>query len=337
MIIRDRKFLITLAFMILVMIIGIFGMITFPNYAASVGVLSFCVIIVLFILFQMIKYKEIRKLSEYLTILSQGKRSLDIRDNEEGELSILKSEIYKVSLRLMQQSELLEKDKKFLGDAIADISHQLKTPLTSMFVMIDLLEDEKLPKEKRIQFTNNIRNQLNRIEWLIASMLKMAKLDANTIAFKEENVNVKELIQKSMQHLLIPLEIKNQTIVMEIDDNINYIGDKNWMVEAISNIFKNCIENTPVNGNIQISVSENIMYMQIEVSDNGIGMDTQDAARIFERFYKGKNSSNESVGIGMALVQKIINMQGGAIEVKSEIDKGTTFIIKMYKKLYRNI
>ena len=277
------------------------------------------------------RYKNINQLSMYLYQIINNGYSLDIRDNKEGELSILKNEIYKVTVKLAEQAERLKKDKVYLSDVMSDISHQLKTPLTSMFVMIDLLKDKGLPDEKRNECINKINSQLKRIEWLVSSLLKLSKLDAGTVILKKQPINVKQLIDKSLEHLIIPMEIKQQELVLGGDEDTNIIGDFNWLVEAFANIIKNCVEHTGIGGTIKITCKTFSIYTQITISDNGEGIDEVDIVHIFERFYKGKNATPDSIGIGLAMAKNIILNQSGTIEVNSTKDKGTEFIIRIYK------
>ncbi|CUU49665.1 sensor histidine kinase [Clostridium beijerinckii] len=298
------------------------------------GIISFIAFVILFVSsFWFIKreYGELEKLSGYLRRICNGEYSLDIRDNEEGELSILKNEIYKVTLMLSKQGELLKKEKIQLADAISDISHQLKTPLTSMRVMSDLLSDNDLEAEKRIEFTNNIEMQLDRMQWLLTSLLKLSKIDAGTVSFKKDRVAVSELIRKSIEPLLIPIEIKNQTLVIEGGSNVSFIGDLYWTTEALINIIKNCIEHTGEDGRISIFFDENPLFTEIKILDNGSGIEKEDLPYIFKRFYKGKNAGEDSVGIGLAMAKTIVTSQNGDINVSSRKNEGTCFIIKFYK------
>ncbi|NMF06680.1 sensor histidine kinase [Clostridium beijerinckii] len=298
------------------------------------GMISFIAFVILFVSsFWFIKreYGELEKLSGYLRRICNGEYSLDIRDNEEGELSILKNEIYKVTLMLSKQGELLKKEKIQLADAISDISHQLKTPLTSMRVMSDLLSDNDLEAEKRIEFTNNIEMQLDRMQWLLTSLLKLSKIDAGTVSFKKDRVAVSELIRKSIEPLLIPIEIKNQTLVIEGGSNVSFIGDLYWTTEALINIIKNCIEHTGEDGRISILFDENPLFTEIKILDNGSGIEKEDLPYIFKRFYKGKNAGEDSVGIGLAMAKTIVTSQNGDINVSSRKNEGTCFIIKFYK------
>ncbi|MGD6846202.1 sensor histidine kinase KdpD [Rossellomorea aquimaris] len=277
------------------------------------------------------RYREIEKLSGYLRKISSGDDSLDVRDNQEGELSILKNDIYKVTLMLSEHRSFLEKDKLTLTNALSDISHQLKTPLTSMMVMADLLSDSTLEESKRAEFTQHIRVQLERIEWLVSSLLKLSKIDAGTISFKKDNVVVRDLIQSVVQPVLIPMDIKEQTLSVSGDESVSFTGDLRWTAEALINILKNAVEHTGEGGVISLSFSENPLYTEITIADNGDGIPKEDLPYIFRRFYKGKNASDDSVGIGLAMAYSIITSQQGDLEVRSEKGNGTVFSIKFYK------
>ncbi|GIO96484.1 hypothetical protein J14TS5_15700 [Paenibacillus lautus] len=285
------------------------------------------------LLFTRWRYRELEQLSVYLREISSGNYSLDARDNQEGELSILKNDIYKVTLMLSEQRSLLERDKTGLTDAISDISHQLKTPLTSMTVMADLLSKPDLPSAKRTEFTRNIRIQLERIDWLVSSLLKLSKIEAKTIQFKKDQIEVKKLIQKALEPVLIPMDIKEQTVSIKGDDNVSFVGDFNWTAEAVINILKNGVEHTQEGGVIAISFSENALFTEIIIADNGKGIPKEDVPYIFKRFYKGKNASEGSIGIGLAMAYSIIASQNGVIDVTSSSDKGTQFRIKFYKQV----
>ncbi|MBY0122030.1 sensor histidine kinase KdpD [Bacillus sp. S/N-304-OC-R1] len=279
------------------------------------------------------RYREIEKLSGYLRQISSGNYSLDVRDNREGELSILKNDIYKVTLMLSEQSTLLQKDKVRLMNAISDISHQLKTPLTSMVVMADLLSEPNLPNEKREEFTQNILTQLERIEWLVSSLLKLSKIDAGTVHFKKDEIDAAALIKKALQPMLIPMDIKEQKLTINGEKNVTFIGDLNWTTEAFINLFKNCVEHTRNGGHISISLNENALFTEIKIADNGKGIPREDLPYIFKRFYKGKNAGEDNVGIGLAMAHSIISNQNGVIDVKSQEGKGTEFTIKFYKQI----
>ncbi len=329
---REIQFLL-LALFSITLVASVFAYFLFSGLAALLVFFTATLLIGCILGFTKWRYREIEKLSGYLRRITSGDYSLDVRDNHEGELSILKSDIYKVTLKLSEHSTLLQQDKLKLTNAISDISHQLKTPLTSMMVMADLLGDAKLDDAKRGEFTNNIRIQLERIEWLVSSLLKLSKIDAGTVSFKKDIVYVSELIERAIQPVLVPMDIKQQNLHVEGDKEVSFLGDFNWTSEALLNILKNCVEHTPDGGKISISFSENALYTEIIISDNGKGIAKEDLPYIFKRFYKGKNAGEDSVGIGLAMAHSIINSQQGDIEVKSSKEEGTQFKIKLYKQV----
>lgn len=330
---RNREVRIFLISVIIISFIGT-GFAFFISPFASLAVLlTACILFIAQIMFTRWRYREIEKLSGYLRMITSGNYSLDVRDNEEGELSILKNDIYKVTSKLSEHSQGLEKDKSQLTDAISDISHQLKTPLTSMMVMADLLNDPNLSIEKRTEFTRHMREQLERLEWLVSSLLKLSKIDAGTVQFKKEQVNMKTLIEASFDSLLIPLELKNVTVNICGDETASFVGDFNWTKEAVINLLKNAVEHTKTGGLITIKFLENALYSEITIQDNGVGIDKADLPYIFKRFYKGKNAAEGSVGIGLAMAYSIITKQKGDVEVKSARGEGTTFSIKLYKQV----
>jgi signal transduction histidine kinase len=283
------------------------------------------------IIFTKIRYKKINELSEYLYRIYMGEYTLDVRDYKEGELSILKSEIYKLTLRMIEQNELLLKDKTYLADALSDITHQLKTPLTSISMMADLLATDHIDDVKRLEFTKNIHTQVERMRRLVVSLLKMSKLDAKAVELKQEPILLRDLVEQTMEPFRIIEELKEIKVHIEGDDEASCMGDFPWLQEAVSNVLKNCLEHTERQGNIHIHYSQNAIYSQISITDSGEGIDEEDLPHIFERFYKGKNANSDSVGIGLALAKQIITGHNGSIHIISEKEKGSKFIIKLYK------
>jgi signal transduction histidine kinase len=273
---------------------------------------------------------QVAGLSAYLRQIEAGDYSLDVRDNGEGSFSLLKNDLYKVTVRLREQAELLQKDKTALSNLIADISHQIKTPLTSLGVLADLLAEDP-PEEDRRAFVERLRAQLGRSQWLVAALLKLARLDAATAAFKSEPVDVRRLIERALEPLQIPLEIKKQRLVILGDEGASFTGDLNWSAEALTNVVKNCVEHTPEGGTIEISYGANALYAEIIVSDDGGGIASRDLPNIFNRFYRGENAGENSVGIGLALAKAIFNAQGGDISVRSQPGVGTSFEIRLFR------
>jgi signal transduction histidine kinase len=273
---------------------------------------------------------QVAGLSTYLRQIEAGDYALDVRDNGEGSFSLLKNDLYKVTVRLREQAELLQKDKTALSNLIADISHQVKTPLTSMGVLTDLLAEDP-PEEDRRAFVERLRAQLGRIQWLVAALLKLARLDAGTATFKSEPVDIRRLIERALEPLQIPLEIKKQRLEVHGDDGASFTGDLNWSAEALTNVVKNCVEHTPENGKIEIAYAANALYAEIIVSDDGEGIARRDLPNIFNRFYRAANAGESSVGIGLALAKAIFNAQGGDIAVRSQRGRGTSFEIRLFR------
>ena len=287
-------------------------------------------VFVIFYLYVMNLNGSISNISKYIHRLLNKDYSLDIIDNDEGNLSILKNEIYKITVMLKEQNEELMQDKMNLANNLADISHQLKTPLTSMLIMSDLLENENLSKEEQKKFLDVIRSQLKRIEWLVSSLLKMAKLDAKTVEFKKEKIYADDLILKAVEPVNMLMKEKNQQFVMS-GDNPMVSVDINWTSEAFLNILKNCSEHTPKGGTLKAEVFESVMYTEFVFSDNGEGIEAKDLPFIFERFYRAGKSVSDSVGIGLAMSYTILTSQNATLYVKSKPNKGTTFSIRFYK------
>ena len=267
--------------------------------------------------------------SELDAILHNDEKFL-ITECEEGELAILSSSIRKMTVKLKEQASLLTGEKQVLTDAIADIFHQLRTPLTSLRLSCSMLSEEELSYEERIRFVRGIKKQLERMQWLVETLLKMSKIEAGTVAFKKEKVLVEELVKKACEPLLIPLELRGVELKTEAG-NATLIGDIDWLSEAVGNIVKNCMEHTPEGGKITVKAIENALYTEIVVQDTGTGFAGEDIPHIFERFYKGKNSGSESVGIGLALCRTIITGLDGTIKAENGKEGGARFEIRFYK------
>ena len=277
-----------------------------------------------------IRYKRIYDLSADINrILHGNDMNLSFDKYHEGELAVLQSEIHKMTMRLREQRQQLEDDKRYLANALADISHQVRTPLTSINLLVGLLSEPNIPDERRRKLTHELLDLLLRIDWLITTLLKISKLDAGTVRFQQETISLNELIRKATDSLLIPIEIKEQNLY--INANGNFTGDVSWTVEAISNIVKNCVEHTPNGGEIKITASENLLFSEIVITDDGIGIAKEDLPHIFERFYKSKNAGDKNFGIGLSLTRMIIINQNGVIKAENNAAKGALFTIRFYK------
>ena len=275
------------------------------------------------------RYKRIASLASDINKVLHGDSTISLENYSEGELAILHSEIYKMTVRLREQQNNLINDKKYLADSIADISHQIRTPLTSINLLVQLLSVPNLTDERRQELTHELYGMLSRIDWLITTLLKISKLDAGTVTFKEEKVSLQMLINKSCSTLLVPIELRGQELV--INANGNFVGDLAWTCEAIGNIVKNCMEHTHEGGKIEIDSSENALYTEIIIKDNGTGITKEDMPHIFERFYKGKDSDDKSFGVGLALSRMIITSQKGTVKAENRNPHGAKFTIRFYK------
>lgn len=276
--------------------------------------------------------KKINEITKYIEEINRGNYKLNIEENTEDELSILKNELYKITIMLKEVAENSQKDKTTLKDSLSDISHQIKTPITSILIMLDnILSDENMPEDIKKDFIKDIKRKIVNIKFLVESILKLSKIDSNSIKFIKKEVFIKDIINEAVKNVSMLSELKNIEIIVSGDDSIKTICDLKWQVEAITNILKNCIEHSYENRKIYINYNQNNMYTELKIEDNGTGIDAKDLPHIFERFYKGKNSSSDSVGIGLALSKSIIESNNGYIQVDSELNKGTTFIIKYLK------
>lgn len=289
-------------------------------------------IILIFYLYDKNKSKKIKEITKMISKINNRQFDIDINDFNEGELSILKNEISKTTIMLRQVADNSVKDKLNLKDSLGDISHQLKTPLTSITIMIDnILDSPDMDEKTRKKFLINIKREILNINFLVMSLLKLSKFDANVVKFNKESVYLKDIIIESIKNVSMIKELKNITIKVSGDDNIKLLCDFKWQVESITNILKNSIEHTSEYGTVEVNYSENKLYTRILIKDNGKGINSDDLPHIFDRFYKGKNDSDDSFGIGLSLSKTIIEKECGSITVKSTPNIGTIFTIKYLK------
>lgn len=300
-------------------------------WCALVCVLTGACLTAVFLVYTKKRIDKLAELNNYLSLVCSGNFELDIADNAEGELSILKNNLYKVIILLRSQNEQLKKDKVYLADSLADISHQLKTPLTSMMVMTDLISKDSDP-DKRAELIGIMETQLDKMKWLITNLLKLSKLDAGTAGFKHEIFSVKEVISQSVTPFLVAMDLKGINFI-DMTSDFEIKGDDNWSTEAFANIIKNCLEHTERDGTITVSSEITTLYNSIIITDNGCGIAPQDLPHVFERFYHGKNSGGDSVGIGLALAKAVFENENAGISVESRENEGTKFEIRFYKSV----
>lgn len=277
-------------------------------------------------------YKRLARFSDQLDeILHQGVQ-VEWEDYQEGELAILYTQLKKLLWRMQEQAEGLQKDKLFLADSLADISHQIKTPSTSIRLLLELLQEDHVTEERRREIAREITKLLERIDWLIYALLRLSRLDAGVAEMKREKVSVHDMVQKAYEPLAAAMDIRNLTWDNDAENtDTSFVGDLSWSVEALGNILKNCMEHTPSGGSIQVTAGENAIYTEVVVSDTGEGIAAEDMPHLFERFYRGKKSDSQSVGIGLSLSQRIVYEQNGVIQARNRAEGGAEFVIRFYK------
>ncbi len=256
---------------------------------------------------------------------------MDIGQEEEGELSILRSEITKMTLRIREQNDALKREKKHLADSLADIAHQLRTPLTSLNLILSLLENEP-GKEERRQLLREGEELFSQVDWLLTSLLKLSRLDAEIVDFKSEVSQVRKLVDAALSPLLIPMELHDITLDKSLPEDAWIAGDAGWLSEALRNILKNCMESAGDGGRIEVSCADTLLYTEIAIRDNGAGFGPEELHHAFDRFYRGKKERAAGYGIGLALSKNIIVRQGGTITARNHPEGGALFMIRFGKE-----
>ena len=326
---KNKDVLITLILQIVIGIVASVAGFIFNNVAGILAVSLSLVFIIVYYIATYKRYKQIANISKDIDKVLHGDNTISFDDYTEGELSVLHSEIQKMTVRLREQQQKLIDDKVYLADSIADISHQIRTPLTSINLIVQLMSQPDISEDKKRQHIFELKRLLARIDSLITALLKISKLDAKTVQFKPRNLSLEDLINKSCEPLLVPFELRGQELKISAEGG--FYGDLDWTCEAIGNIVKNCMEHTPEGGTVEVIAVENPIFSEIVIKDSGTGIDKDDLPHIFERFYKGKNSGDNSFGVGLALARMIITGQSGTIKAENQKDKGAKFTIRFYK------
>lgn len=283
-----------------------------------------------FYVFTKARYKSIAQISEQIDLVLHNADHLYIGESDEGELSVLHSEITKMLLRIREQNDALKKEKVHLADSLADIAHQLRTPLTSANLILSLLANNPDENERKA-WVRETEELLVRMDWLLTSLLKLSRLDAGIVVFQSEQVEVNALVCAALRPLLIPMELHNIDVKSTVPKGIVIQGDSGWLSEAIQNILKNCMESAGDNGRIEVVCTDNPLFTEITIHDSGAGFEKEDLPCMFDRFYRGKNTSATGYGIGLALCRKIITRQGGTIIAKNHSQGGAIFAIRFPK------
>lgn len=297
---------------------------------AVTGLLTGAVFTVVHFASSIVRYRHLAALSDEVQHFLHNFSSVDIGGEREGELAILQAEIRKMVNKLRQQAKILSEDKRYLMNSIADISHQIRTPLTAINLIVSRLRGE-VEEEKRQEFIRELERLLCHMDWLIETLLKMAKLDAGTVNMKKIPVSVKNLVREAVRDLEISMELRQQTLSLSCPEEVCVPCDPAWTREAIGNLLKNCMEHTPDGGTVDLLVTDNQLYTEIVVRDHGPGIAKEDLPHIFERFYKGKKSSKNSVGIGLSLARMIVKEQNGILSASNAKTGGARFEMRFYK------
>lgn len=283
-----------------------------------------------FFVFTRARYQSIARISNQIDLVLHNADRLYIGESDEGELSILHSEITKMTLRIREQNDALKREKEHLADSLADIAHQLKTPLTSANLILSLLANTP-DEDQRRAFVRETEELLVRMDWLITSLLELSRLDAGIVVFQSEQIDVNDLLRAALRPFLIPMELHDIGLHVDVPQGMTIQGDPGWLAEAIQNILKNCMESVGENGKIEMIGTDNPLFAEIAIHDSGAGLDEEDLPSLFDRFYRGKNPNATGYGIGLALCKMIITRQGGTITAKNHPQGGAIFAIRFPK------
>ena len=280
-----------------------------------------------FFVFTKKRYERIADLSGQIDQVLHGQDRLCVSGEEEGELSILQSEIRKMTLRLREQNAELQKEKERLADSLADIAHQIRTPLTSVNLILSLLENDP-GEERRLALLREEEELLARVDGLITSLLKLSRLDAGIVIFQKVPVEVRGLIRASLQPFLISMDLHDISVQTEIPEHVCIQGDPDWLSQAVQNLIKNCVESIGDHGRIEIVCEDTPLFTELRIHDSGAGFAQEDLSHLFDRFYRGQSEKSSGYGIGLALGKSVITRQGGTITARNHPDGGAVFHIR---------
>lgn len=316
-------------------------------FAAICTFVTGLIVTVIFIILTNRRYRALANMAANLDRVLAGERDIRLRDMSEGELAILSSEIDKVIARLNLTVDELQAEKLALSDALADISHQLKTPLTSIAISTELIRDRLSARgdsEDLVERLRLIQTLQARVEDLVSALLKLARIDAGVIKLVCGPVDARELVRKSFEPLAVAFDIADVRFSADVQDGASYEGDLTWSVEALENILKNCMEHTPAGGCVSVRVTEDVLACRIRIEDTGPGIAESDLPHIFERFYRGSRDANAApsevnpagVGIGLALSKSLVTAQGGTLTAENLRDEngnvtGAAFNLVFFK------
>ncbi|MBS5197444.1 MAG: HAMP domain-containing histidine kinase [Clostridiales bacterium] len=322
-----NQFILSLFFLVFTGIIAF----VFDRKAGIFVLLSGTGLCILQIVFAEKRYKEIRLLSQQLDEILHEGGSMELRHFREGDVEILRDELQKMLLRLEEQTELLEKEKMSLADSLADISHQIRTPLTTLNLLVERLKKNTGDISSRQSLLREAEQMLDRIQWLVTSLLRLSKLDAGAIVLKPQTILLSSFFREVMKPFDVSMDVRGQSLEIRGDGSTEVQGDYNWTMEAIGNVIKNSLEYTPEGGLLLIEWTENPLFTEIKITDSGKGIPKEDIPHLFERFYRGKNAGNHSFGIGLSLSRAILSQENAVIYGQNVSPLGAQFVIRFYK------
>lgn len=315
-------------------IITVVGFVISAYISLPVSLVLVTVSAAIFILDEIMYYqrkKKILKLCDDIDNILKGSDSVAFADYNEGIMSILTAEIHKMTIKLREQNSALSSDKQFMKESMEDIAHQLRTPLTSMMLLVEMLRNPNLPSSQRAGYVQELYSLLSRMNWLMDTMLGLSRIEAGAVKFRTQEIQCRELIYNAIEPISIALELKNISVDVVVNGEPAFVGDIQYFTEALLNILKNCMEHTPEGGNISISSAETPIYTGITVTDSGSGFGTDDLEHVFERFFRSGEPSKSGYGIGLAFARKIVASQNGSLQAFNSTDGGACFDMRIYK------
>ena len=318
-----------ICFLIVALVMSLIGW-HIDRAAGIMSIISTVVLGILFGCFTKARYQKIAQISEQIDRVLHHEDQVYISEQNEGELAILESEIEKMTLRIREQNQALRREKEHLADSMADIAHQLRTPLTSTNLILSLLENTS-DEVKRKEMLREAETLFEQMDWLITSLLKLSRLDAGIVSFKKESVAISQLVRHALQPFLISMELHEVALEVEIPEGVTIQGDISWLSEALQNLIKNSLESVGHGGKLTITCIDNPLHTELCLHDSGKGFEKEDLPYLFDRFYRGKNTSTSGYGIGLALSRMIITRQGGTIKAKNHPQGGALFCIRFPK------
>lgn len=277
-------------------------------------------------------YEKIDGLAKHAGRIGRRIYNIKLDDNFEGAVARVYHAFNEMQSTIKADFEKLEHDRVFLKNLISDISHQLKTPLSSLKMYNEIILQEDL-SETALEFTKKSNEQLERMQWLILGLLKMARIETGSYDMQIKENNLNSIVTASINDFELTLSNKNIDVNLEGDKNVKLKCDASWLKEAIGNIIKNCMEYTPNGGRITVKIEQNPVMVTVKISDTGSGIHPDDLPFIFRRFYRGRGSHTAGSGIGLSLAKSIAEQMGGTLSAGGTYGSGAEFTFSFLKKV----